>query len=101
MTNLRLEAYNGLHLAHLAQQCRLATRIIVYGGDQDLEIARQMRCGGTFFELAERLPVTIRGYFTPALPPAERRDPARFDRRALPRGGRRLWDLHQIASAQL
>lgn len=101
VTNLRLEAYNGLHLAHVARQFRLSTRIVVYGGDQDLEIARGIRCAGTFFELAERLPVAIRGYFTASLPATERRDPARYDRRALPRGGRRLWDLHQVAAIQL
>ena len=91
VTNLRLGAFNGLHLAY-AVNAVTPTRCIVYTESREPALAQDVRRAGAFYEVADRLPVTIPAYLTGNLPPADRRDPARPDRRAPFRGGRRIWD---------
>ncbi|HZT78456.1 MAG TPA: hypothetical protein VFA27_17525 [Vicinamibacterales bacterium] len=97
VTNLRLRAFNGLHLAYVAQHARLRTRAVVYSDQPEAWMTSEVRRAGAFFELAQRVPIVLRAYLGVQLPPADRRDPARFDRRGIPRGGRRMWDHHVAA----
>jgi hypothetical protein len=47
-----------------------------------------------FYELAQRLPVSLSAYIDASLPVTDRRTPAISDRRRSPRGGRRSWDRY-------
>ena len=93
MTNVRLGAYNGLHLV-LASRNRSASRAIVYSDEREPGLAREAQQAGAFYEVGTRLPVTLATYFTGTLPVHDRRSPAAADRRGLFRGGRRSWELH-------
>ncbi len=99
VTNVRLEAYNGLHLVHLLQATEHSTRSVVYTTASDLALARDAQQAGAFFELTDRVPIVLRTYVRATLPPWDRRNAASFDRRQHPRGGRRAWDTH-LMSAQ-
>ena len=48
----------------------------------------------TFYEIAERLSISLSAYIGATLPLADRRAPGTADRRLRPRGGRRPWDRH-------
>ncbi len=89
ITNLRLEAYNGLHLVHLAAATR--TRCIVFSTRDDLGFAREIQAAGAFFELAARLPQVLESYVNATLPHHDRRDVTILGQRAFP-GGRRCTD---------
>ncbi len=99
VANVRLEQYNGLHLAYLTHIANLPTRVVVYGDERDVGVAPDVKRACAFFELRERIRISVRAYLMSTLPPVDRRDPARFDRRLMPRGGRRLWDRHALAAA--
>jgi DNA-binding NtrC family response regulator len=94
VTNLRLDAYNGLHLVYLRTPGPDSPRAIVYSGKHDLGLAREAQRAGAFYEIHECLPVTLVAYLHRALPDRDRRDPVSRDRRGLFRGGRRCWDHH-------
>jgi hypothetical protein len=94
VTRLRLGAFNGTHLAHLARPRGI--RIVVYDSTNDVVLAREVQKAGGFYETVERLPVVLFNYLSPALPPNDRRDPALPDRRALRRGGRRAADISLV-----
>ena len=91
ITNLRLKAYNGLHLVHLATGMR--TRCIVYSIYDDLMLAREVQAAGAFFEHSVRLPLVLQSYVNATLPEHDRRDLTTLDRRTAFRGGRRSSDL--------
>jgi len=91
VTNIRLEAYNGLHLVLLAAGTH--TRCIVYSTFDDLVLAREVQAAGAFYERAKRLPQTLPAYVNAMLPRHDRRDPTVLDRRLVFRGGRRSTDL--------
>src|SRR5712692_3877848 len=91
VTNLRLEAYNGLHLVYIAAAEGISARSIVYSDRHDVGLARETQRAGAFYETRECLPVTIAAYLRGTLPPYDRRDPAVKDRRVMFRGGRRCW----------
>jgi DNA-binding NtrC family response regulator len=93
ITNVRLGAYNGLHLAYLLSP-ENGTRAIVYSADRDLGLAREIQRSGAFYEVAASLPITLASYIAANLPPRDRRDAAVLDRRSVYRGGRRCWDHH-------
>jgi DNA-binding NtrC family response regulator len=99
VTNIRLGAYNGLHLAYLLSPGPTGPRSIVYSRERDLGLAREARRSGAFYEVAASLPITLPAYVTGALPPLDRRDAAIVDRRARFRGGRRCWDHHLASQA--
>ena len=50
ITNVRLHAYNGLHLAYLAKMAPEPPNILVYGDDTDLLLAREAQQIGAFYE---------------------------------------------------
>lgn len=88
ITNLRLEAYNGLHLVLLAAATR--TRCIVFSTHDDIGLARDVRAAGAFFELPVRLPLVLKSYLNATLPLYDRRDIAKLGQPF--RGGRRCTD---------
>jgi hypothetical protein len=90
VTNLRLERFNGLHLVHVA--AGTATRCIVYAKQHDEVLAREVVAAGAFYERADRLPRVLASYVRGMLPGRDRRRLLAFDRRSLPRGGRRCSD---------
>jgi DNA-binding NtrC family response regulator len=98
VTNLRLRAFNGLHLVYLAKSSGIATHSIVYTERREVAFAREVQAAGAFYELRQRLPYVIGAYLEAALPPADRRDAAQKDRRHLFRGGRRSSDVSSIAA---
>ena len=91
ITNLRLRAYNGLHLVHLAAGTH--TRCIVYSTYDDPVLAREVQATGAFFEHSSRLPLVLHSYVNAALPQRDRRDLTSLDRRLAFRGGRRSSDV--------
>jgi hypothetical protein len=91
VTNLRLGAYNGLHLVHLAQGS--PTRCVVYASHNDDVLTRQIKDVGAFYEFTERIPRVIASYVRALLPARDLRDPSVPDRRRVHRGGRRCTDL--------
>ena len=90
VTNVRLERFNGLHLVHVA--AGTATRCIVYATQHDEMLAREVLASGAFYERADRVPRVLASYVGAALPRRDRRSLSVFDRRSLPRGGRRCSD---------
>ena len=96
VTNLRLGAFNGLHFAYLVRQGTFPARVVVFAEEPSAGILRDVQKSGAFFERVTRLPVVLPAYLNAELPAKDRRDPVRFDRRAQPRGGRRVWDQHMF-----
>jgi DNA-binding NtrC family response regulator len=94
VTNIRLGEINGLHLVYLSAAASNPLHAIVYTAGRDQWLAREVQRAGAFYETLECLPVTLAAYFTRTLPPSDRRDISRIDRRADVRGGRRCWDRH-------
>jgi ActR/RegA family two-component response regulator len=92
ITNLRLKAFNGLHLVHLAAAAELPTRAVVYTDDYDPALAKEIQRSGAFYEPKEALLHAIGVYLQSALPNQDRRNPAVRDRRNDHRSGRRCWD---------
>jgi DNA-binding NtrC family response regulator len=96
VTNMRLGAYNGLHLAYLCMAGLGTPRVIVYTDARDAGLAREVQRAGAFYEVGTCLPITLAAYLTGLLPARDRRQPAIADRRRQTRGGRRCWDRHVI-----
>ena len=94
LTNVRLGAYNGLHLVSLGSSGHCVPCSIVYSDEPNPGLAREVQRAGAFYELSIRLPVTLPGYVFGTLPDHDRRDPVLSDRRKRFRGGRRGWDIH-------
>ena len=92
VTNIRLQAYNGLHLAYLARMSNRPIRILVYGDGDDLLLAREAQQLGAFYESRKSVVSSLAGYLTGLLPPTDRRNVAILDRRSMFRGGRRTSD---------
>ena len=97
VSNLRLGAFNGLHLTYVANAAAPA-RSIVYTDAREPALAQDVRRAGAFYEVIDRLPVTLAAYLDGGLPPFDRRDPATPDRRAPFRGGRRIWDRQLLTA---
>jgi DNA-binding NtrC family response regulator len=95
VTNVRLGAYNGLHLVMLVASANLPTRCLTYGAHgnrTDMALAQEAQRAGTFYEPSYRLAHALPAYLRSTLPPNDRRQLAREDRRATFRGGRRATD---------
>jgi DNA-binding NtrC family response regulator len=87
VSNLRLDAYNGLHLVHLASGAGLRTRSVLYTDRQDAVLANEARAAGAFMEPLSRLAAALPAYANADLPHADRRSGS--DRRGTSRGGGR------------
>jgi DNA-binding NarL/FixJ family response regulator len=94
VTALRLGKYNGLHLVHMGGAAGVPTRCIVHTDSLEPMQALEIRSAGAFYELRSRLHRALPAYVYAALPSQDRRDPIRFDRRTIARGGRRAADNH-------
>src|SRR5204863_9099611 len=80
ISNLRLGAFNGLHLTYAAT-ATAPVRCIVYTDAREPALAQDVLRAGAFYEGTDRLPVTLTAYLSGELPPTDRRDPAKPDRR--------------------
>jgi DNA-binding NtrC family response regulator len=78
VTELRLGAYNGLHLAYVAKQVQPRARTIVFTAPFDPVLASEAVAAGAFYEHTHRVVAAARGYLGTALPRHDRRDPALF-----------------------
>jgi hypothetical protein len=96
VTNIRLEAYNGLHLAYLAKVTQQPTKILIYSDEADLLLAREAQRLGAFYEPRDTIRQSLPGYLSSTLPSSDRRDVAIPDRRATFRGGRRSSDFERL-----
>ena len=98
VTNIRLEAYNGLHLVYLAGAIAEGPRAIVYGDIEDLRLAREAQQIGAFYVrrglVAFALGSYLQAYLSATLPDRDRRDAAVRDRRGTFRTGRRSEDRY-------
>jgi DNA-binding NtrC family response regulator len=92
VTNNRLGAYNGLHLAYLAAAVALPTRVVVYGDADRVALARDTQLAGAFYVPGELIAMALPAYLDAELPPQDRRDAEHADRRKEFRGGRRATD---------
>ena len=95
VTNLRLGAFNGLHLVHLAAALTIQSRAIVYTDQLEIGLGREIQRAGAFYDTRLRLPHTLASYVRAALPSQDRRHLAVNDRRQAFRGGRRSADRPQ------
>jgi DNA-binding NtrC family response regulator len=92
VTNMRLGAFNGLHLVYLSQRMPPGPRAVVYTEAPDAGLAREVQRAGAFYEVAARLLMRLPRYLMGPLPPQDRRDGVLADRRHAFRGGRRCCD---------
>jgi DNA-binding NtrC family response regulator len=99
VSQLRLGAFNGLHLVFLARRRQM--RCVVYDAMTDPVLAREVQSAGAFYERIDHLPRVLVNYVVHALPPRDRRDPERADRRSAPRGGRRVVDAAAIPATSV
>jgi DNA-binding NtrC family response regulator len=93
VTNLRLGAFNGLHLAYLVASTGWPPRVVVYSDRLDPSLAREAQRVGAFCEHQRRLPYALSAYLNADLPRRDRRNPLTADRRSSYRGGRRAPDI--------
>jgi hypothetical protein len=101
VTNVRLDAYNGLHLAYLAKMAQEPPHILVYGDETDLLLAREAQQLGAFYESKEAIVRSLPAYLTAPLPASDRRDVTIRDRRLAFRGGRRSSDFERFRGANV
>lgn len=99
VTNVRLGPYNGLHLVYLVAAKGILAWSIVYTEQPEVGLAKEVHHAGAFYDICERLAVTVNAYLRGTLPPRDRRESFSEDRRTLFRGGRRCWDHHLAAQA--
>jgi DNA-binding NtrC family response regulator len=97
VTNIRLEAYNGLHLLYLAHAAGVRLAVLVYGDIVDVALAREAQQLGAFFESRDCVALTLATYLRGELPARDRRDPGHRGRRTIFRGGRRCSDIRIVA----
>ena len=98
VTNLRLGAFNGLHLAYLLASGDWPSRGVVYGESLDVSLAHEARRAGAFWEFQRRLSSALPAYLDADLPARDRRDPVWPDRRSAFRGGWRASDIAGLMS---
>ena len=101
VTNLRLQAYNGLHLVHLTALLETGTRSIVFADTPEPWLMREVQASGAFFERSATLPTALASYIGALLPSHERRDVTVPNRRRVFRGGRRSIDLATLQDLPL
>ena len=92
VTNLRLGAFNGLHLVYLARLVARGTRAVVYTEWLDTGLGRDVQRAGAFYETRPCLPYSLVSYVDAVLPLKDGRHLAVHDRRQTFRGGRRSAD---------
>ena len=89
VTNVCLDAYNGLHLVHLAARFGLPTRSVAYSERPDPGLARLVQTAKAFYEPRDAVVTALPAYLGATLPAMDRRDVASAVRLAPTKGGRR------------
>lgn len=74
VTNLRLGAYNGLHLVYTAATSHVATHSIVYTDAPEPGLGIEVQGAGAFYETFEHLRGALPSYIGAQLPARDRRD---------------------------
>jgi len=97
VTNLRLNAHNGLHLVHLAAAARLPTRVLVYADDRDVALEREVKQAGAFYELQDEVQRALPAYLCGTVPPQDRRDAENQNGEPSAGNGRRRTDAEMIS----
>jgi hypothetical protein len=89
VTNLRLEAYNGLHLVYLAATLGPGARCIVYSDHEDALLMREARSAGAEYESRQRIPYVLASYADARQPDYREPGPIDLERPQPSRRGRR------------
>ena len=89
VTNLRLQNYNGIHLAYLVGA---RTRTIVYTTRNEMFLKSEVQSAGAFYERYDRLLLAAGSYVRNQLPRSDRRLAWGERRTSAFRGGRRASD---------
>lgn len=95
IANVRLGAFNGIHLAYLAKINNPGTRVLIYGCD-DRMLAGEAQSAGAFYERSDFVRYALSAFLQASLPAHDRRDVTFTDRRQVFRGGRRTTDLQSL-----
>lgn len=74
VANLRLGAYNGLHLVHIASSGQIPVRSIVYTESAEPGLGNEIQAAGAFYETLDHLRRVLPSYVTSPLPERDRRD---------------------------
>jgi DNA-binding NtrC family response regulator len=93
VTNLRLGAFNGIHLAYLTRIGHPDARILVYAHEHDRMLAAETQAAGAFYARQEHVSFSLPAFLRASLPDKDRRNVDGSDRRAEFRGGRRTTDI--------
>jgi DNA-binding NtrC family response regulator len=93
VTNVRLAAFNGIHLAYLAKSADPNVRALVYARPHDPVLAREAQRVNVFYERQTFLPFSLKGFLEAGLPTSDRRNAILLDRRTVFRSGRRATDV--------
>jgi hypothetical protein len=80
VTNLRLAAYNGLHLVHLVATLGLWTQCVVYSDHHDALLIREVRSTGAMYEATHRIPFILTSYANAELSAGGSSDPLGIER---------------------
>lgn len=96
VANVRLEAFNGIHLAYLAKLSERNIRSVIYARPHDPALARDAQRAGAFYERQDRLVVSLGTLLKSSLPVSDRRGVLTVDRRQAARGGRRCTDAGNL-----
>jgi CheY-like chemotaxis protein len=96
--NVRLDGFNGIHLAYLAKERRGTIAVIVYSTLHDPVLVREARSAGAFYEPMESLVLSLPAYLAGPLPSRDRRvDLPGEGSRAAGSYGRRASDRMKLA----
>ena len=98
IANLRLGAFNGIHLAYLAKINNPETRAMIYGED-DRMLAAEVQSARAFYQRTSFVRYALAAFLRAPLPDRDRRAVLVVDRRQSFRGGRRTTDLQILATA--
>lgn len=97
VANVRLGAFNGIHLAYLAKINNPETRALIYG-EYDRMLAGEVQSAGAFYQRTLFVRYALAAFLRAPLPDRDRRAVLVVDRRQLFRGGRRTTDLQILPS---
>lgn len=92
IANMRLGAFNGIHLAHLARFAKPDVRVVIYADPHDPTLAREAQAAGAFYERGGFIAISLPALLRTNLPDQDRRGSITIDRRTTFRGGRRTTD---------
>jgi hypothetical protein len=98
VANVRLGAFNGIHLAYLAKINNPETRAMIYG-EYDRMLAGEVQSAGAFYQRTSFVRYALAAFLRAPLPDRDRRAVLVVDRRQLFRGGRRTTDLQILPAA--